>query len=55
LAAKYTDKAFRLFNEKTGVKPMSPTFYDLLPDELKTIEKFEELSQPSESNPLNDE
>ena len=52
LAAKYTDKAFRLFNEKTGIKPMSPTSYEILLAELKTIEKPEEWTQSSESIPL---
>lgn len=55
LAAKYTDKAFKLFNEKTGIKPMSPTSYEILLAELKTIEKPEEWTQSSESIPFEKE
>ena len=55
LAAKYTDKAFHLFNEKTGIKPMSPTSYEILLAELKTIEKPEEWTQSSESIPFEKE
>lgn len=35
LAAKYTDKAFRLFNAKTGVEPSLPTSYEILFGELR--------------------
>ncbi len=42
LAAKYTDKAFHLFNKKTGITPMSPTAFEILIDELNSIVSSEE-------------
>jgi len=54
-AAKYTDKAFHLFNEKTGIKPMSPTSYEILIADLKEIEKTEEWTQSSEIIPIEGE
>jgi len=44
LAAKYADKAFQLFNEKTGIEPKSPTSYQVLLEGLETIEVHDELT-----------
>jgi hypothetical protein len=39
LAAKYANKAFRLFDEKTGVKSDAPSSYKILLDFLREFEK----------------